>query len=439
MHLVDIERYPSIKNHQLGFQQGAIESLLANHGEDEVRRRLEGINAWLQQANLLNQYGVVLTPVLSEYLARPEFLKALLGALDYLRVETRAGRFRSDNPIQRDLEFRRFLVERTGERMPTPTEEMYQEFLALDWLSPPQQHDFALIDEQTLAARRAAHEAEGFLAFLRKFKERTSRPVVVVGNDRYGRFWFVEPIERHLLDSGFELRYDRVASMLAHRLSTPAAFPAEFIRRMSADMPHIVIADGASAAKNPSAMKISKALRSYTNWFAAFNDVRAGGEGSTYQHKSAIPVEFFDELLKWHEFVIRRIELTAWVTPGETYSVTTWSPDLHPVAEFGDLPPVPVKHVAFGDDEPQVILANPMLYGADRHDLPDELRTIHPYFFNDPEKRVAQKIVYGFGPHGFESWVEGPTTAQYVAAAQRVVRREVDRLLEVERTVQSQE
>lgn len=143
--------------------------------------------------------------------------------------------------------------------------------------------------------------------------------------------------------------------------------------------------------------------------------------------------------MKWHEFVVRRTELAEWVPPGQTYHVTTWSPDLHPVAEFGDLPPVPVQHVVFGDDRPQVVLANPMFYGADRHDLPAELRAIHPYFFNDPEKRVAEKMVYGFGPHGFESHVEGPTTAQYVAAAQQVVKREVNLLLEVERTGQCRE
>ncbi len=431
---IDLEKYPSIRNQQLGFKRKALDTLLGEYGADEAVRRLERINAWMQRANLLNQYGVVLTPVLSKYLAGPGDLDDLLTALERYQSETRAGRFRLDNPIQRDLEFRRFLVEFTRERMPTPTEELYSEFLALDRLPPPRPSEFALTDEQTLAARRVAHEAVSFLEFLREFKAWTSRSVVVVGNDRYGRLWFVEPIEKYLLDDGFEVRYDRVVSLLANRLSTPAAFPAEFVRRMSADMPHIVVADGASAAKNPGSTKISKALRSYANWFAAFNDVRAEGDGAKYQHESSIPIEFFPELMKWHEFVVRRAEMAVRISPGETYHVTTWSPDLSPVAEFGDLAPVPTRHVVFGDDRPQVVLANPMLYGIDHDDLPEELRPVRPYFFNDPEKRVAEKIVYGFGRHGFESRIEGPTTAQYVAAAQQVVRREVGRLLEVKRT-----
>jgi hypothetical protein len=128
--------------------------------------------------------------------------------------------------------------------------------------------------------------------------------------------------------------------------------------------------------------------------------------------------------------VTRRTELSGWVAPGPTYRLTTWSSDLFPVAEFGDLPPAPVQHVVFDDDRPQVVLANPTLYGADHSELPGELRGVHPYFLNDPEKRVAEQVVYGFGPHGFESRVEGPTTAQYVAAAQRVAREEVRRILD---------
>ena len=174
-------------------------------------------------------------------------------------------------------------------------------------------------------------------------------------------------------------------------------------------------------------MKISKALRSCANWFAAFNDVRAQGDRSKYQNESSIPpADFIDELMKWHEFVGRRVELSTVVAPGPTYRVTTWSHDLFPVAEFGDIPPAPVQHVVFDDDRPQAVLANPTIYPGSDQDLPEELRQVHPYFLNDPEKRVAAKIAYGFGSYGFESRLEGPTTAQYIAAAQRVATEEVE-------------
>lgn len=306
---------------------------------------------------------------------------------------------------------------------------MYGEFTALSPLAPPSACTFDLNEEQTLAARRVAHEAVGFFEFARRFKAGTSRSVVVVGNDRYGRLWFVEPVETLLIEAGIEVRYDRVVSLLAHRLSTPAAFPSEFVRRMDAQMPHLIIADGASGAKNPGAMKISKALRSVANWFAAFNDVRSRGDRSKYIDESSIPADFIDELMKWHEFVVRRVELAAWVRPGPTYRVTTWSHDMFPVAEFGDIPPTPVKHVVFDEDRPQAILANPTIYPGSDGGLPEELREVHPYFLNDPGKRVAERVVYGFGAYGLESRVDGPTTAQYIAAAQLVAREEVGRLL----------
>ena len=424
---IDLSKnFPAINNHQLGFDDNVVEDLLNRYPEEEIIRRLELLNRWMRQANLLNHYGVILTPVLIEHLTHPGDLEPLLNELDRRSAATRAGRFDLDDPIQRDLEFRRFAMESTGDRFPVATAQMYGEFTELSQLPPPSECEFSLSEEQTLAARRIAHEAVGLFEFVVKFKAGTSRPVIVVGNDRYGRLWFVEPIERFLIEAGIEVRYDRVPSLLAHRLSTPAAFPSEFVRRMNTEMPHIIVADGASGAKNPGAMKISKALRSVANWFAAFNDVRAQGDRSKYVDESSIPADFIEQ---WHEFVVRRRELSAWVTPGPTYRVTTWSHDMFPVAEFGDIPPIPAQHVVFDDDRPQAILANPTMYPGSSEALPEELREVHPYFLNDPEKRVAETIVYGFGAYGFESRVEGPTTAQYIAAAQQVAREEVEKLL----------
>ena len=55
---------------------------------------------------------------------------------------------------------------------------------------------------------------------------------MVVGNDRYGRQWVIEPIEGYLKE-GFTLRYDRVRSGTATRLSVPSAFPREFVKEIS--------------------------------------------------------------------------------------------------------------------------------------------------------------------------------------------------------------
>ena len=59
-----------------------------------------------------------------------------------------------------------------------------------------------------------------------------------------------------------------------------------------------------------------------------------------------------------------------------------------------------------------------------RHRLKEQ-----PYYFNDPEKHVSEKIVLGFGPHGLGSRVEGTTTDEFVAVVQRHIRTEVGALL----------
>ena len=80
---------------------------------------------------------------------------------------------------------------------------------------------------------------------------------MVVGNDRYGRQWVVEPIEAYLKE-GFTLRYDRVRSGTSTRLSVPAAFPREFVKEISERMPHIVIVDASHAPPGNDVMQLSR-------------------------------------------------------------------------------------------------------------------------------------------------------------------------------------
>ena len=90
---------------------------------------------------------------------------------------------------------------------------------------------------------------------------------------------------------------------------------------------------------------------------------------------------------------------------------------------------VPSKPPDFTDGKPQVILANPAIYRTEGEDLPAALKGTHPYYFNDPEKGVKEEIVPGFGPHGFETRVQGFTTDEYVAAVQKQIRTDLVEML----------
>ena len=420
---------------------------LANLPKDEVSSRFNRLKEWLGRTYV---YDVVITPVLAGFLAQPGDFGARLAELDHLRNETRNGRFRVENPVQRDLEYWKFSHEYhrvygTTRRLPyvsEPFEALYRKFIDLPELEYEHNDDWRLEDRHLREVKRVAYEASKFLRFLLRLREGTSRPIVVVGNNRYGRQWVVEPLEEFLGD-GFTLRYDGVPSHMSMRLSvpsarnfewtadntgpwTPNAFPMEFVREIDRDMPHIVVVDGKSVHAYDGNMMLTRAAKNYAHWTAAFNDVRAEGRRSEYWEKSCLPAEHLTELVHWYEFVRLRRQLSEWVTPGPTYNVGLWAPQPTDTAQLGELR-VPYRPPEMDTDKPQLVLANSIIYDTDS--LPEELQDTKPYYFDGPEKHVQEEIVFGFGPYGFQPAVKGTMTATFVAAVQRAMKAEVARLL----------
>jgi len=72
-------------------------------------------------------------------------------------------------------------------------------------------------------------------------------------------------------------------------------------------------------------------------------------------------------------------------------------------------------------------MATLLIYRADR--LPKALDNTRPYYFDGPERFVKEKVLFGFGPYGFETRVEGPTTEKFVAELQRRIKEEVEKFL----------
>ena len=451
--IIEIPRFNLIHRFHVKFGVEEIELFLKDFSKAEVLNRFEKLEGWMGKYHKTNHDGTILTPPLINFLSKDSDFDALLAELDRYRADTRNGRFDINNILQRDLEFRRFVYEYTRVlepltyelqgRYPPPKshKELYQLFDQLEEL-PPVAADEPHLGEQHLAeVGRTAYEAVAFLKFLRGFRARTSRHIVVVGNDRYGRQWVVEPIEAYL-KGGFTLRYDRVRSGTSTRLGVPPAFPREFVKEISERMPHIVIVDASHAPPSNDVMQLSRGLRGYAHWFAVFNDLRAEGDVTRYQDESSLPVEHFPELMKWHDYVARREQLREWVSPGQTYRMTTWAPELKDVVILGDMqvkryPAVSHEEMNGGPDKieiqsnlPLVILANPIIYRTEGDNLPDALQGTTPRHFDDPEAHAADSIVFGFGSHGLETRLEGMSTEQFVRTAQGHIKKEIDRLLE---------
>ena len=411
-------------------------------GKDEGIARLRAVAEWLSGVNVQNHDGVTVTPVLSALLTQTEDVEGTIRHLDSLRARTRRGDFDADDELMRELEYHRFASECGRQRdWPDEPDERRSLFESLPMLEEQRDDAVELSDEDIRECRRATYEAVEFLRFLREFRAGTTRPVVVFGNERYGRDWVVQPLEPYLRDD-FGVRYWRVQSHSSMRLTVPhwigrwnrSGFPPEFWVEMSETQPHIVVVDECSPRRTERYSKFARGVRDILNWFMVFNDIRAQGDGSAYESESTLPAHHFPELRKWHEYVIAKRDMRHYVGPGPTYRVRHWTPELKPEVLMGDMV-IPSRPTEAGEDAPTVVLANPAIYRTEGDDLPEPLKGTHPYYFNDPEYRVREKIVPGFGPHGFETRVVGPTTDEYVIAARLQIEEEIAAMLDgTERT-----
>ena len=415
-----------------------VRPFLRELSNEEAMRRIERLAQWMAVVNGQNHDGVLITPFLASYLAGPGDFESLLGEVDKLRAETRAGRFDVHNELQRDLEFNRFATEDSWVNgdYARGAEEQYAMFAELRELPPPRDEPCHLSDEHRAEADRAAYEAAGLLHFLREFRAGTTRHIMVVGNDRYGRQWIVEPLEDYLKD-GFTLRSDRAPSHMSMRMTVRhllkhgpirLGFPREFVREINAHMPHVVIVDSCNPMHSDVMMRTSRGARDHANWFMAFNDLRSEGDGSRYEGDGSLPPNMLPELRKWHEYVTVKRQIRPWVTPGPTYKIAHWAPILKDYVRQGDYP-VRRRDPDIGSDEPQLILANATVYRSEGDDLPEALQGTHPYYFDGPEKHVKAELLFGFGAHGFETRLVGPTTDQFIEEVQRHITAGVERLL----------
>ena len=417
-----------------------MEYFLNNLPKSEVIRRFKILGEWMDGVNVWTNYdGVIITDLIAKHLSQPGDFNHLLSELDTFRENTKSGRFDINNLLQRDLEFKHMVSYRTNLHQEPWPYGLYKDFVELKDIGPQRDCKVSLSREHCLNAKRAAYEAACFLVFLKEFRNRTSRDIVVVGNERYGSQWVVEPLEEYLKED-FKVRYEYVHSGASMRLTVPSAFKRDLIVEMSERMPHVVVVDGANLPKsNPykkgstetlkSVMRCSRAHRGFANWFAVFNDVRSKGNVSIYENESSLPIEDFTYLKKWHEFMTMRTLLEEIVVPGEIYKVTTWAPKLEDMVLLGDIL-MDRPNENWTGDRPLVVLANTNIYESSGDKLPSYLHGSDTYYFDGPERFVEEQIICGLGSHGFETRLKGPTTEMFVAAVQKFIRDEVKILLE---------
>ncbi|MBK50450.1 MAG: hypothetical protein FI718_07440 [SAR202 cluster bacterium] len=412
-----------------------IKVFLLAFGYKGAKARLNSISKWLSKINVANHDGVFLTENIVNFLRVNKDIKTSLKHLDNLRRLTREGNFNPKNILQRDLEFQRYITEYTwlnSQQALMVSPKTYNDFTKLKNLPPQKYYSISLTDKHKNHAERVAHEAVYLLQYLHKIRRLTQRKIVVVGNDRYGRQWIVEPLQEHLSPSDFSINYFRTPSHMSMRLKVRNKLPShaqlgfskQFIVKLSTEMPHLIIVDSASTGINVNEIKYSRATRDYVNWIAAFNHIRSEKVVSQYRNKMQLPNNHIDELIKWHEFtsVCRQIE--PWINIGNPYSVRHWAPHKSSTVVLGDFK-TKFKDPDFSINEPMVILANPSIYNTKLPDLPQVFYSTKPYYFDGPETLVSETVKFGFGNHGFETRLEGPTTDMFIEAVQNQIKTNI--------------
>ena len=203
------------------------------------------------------------------------------------------------------------------------------------------------------------------------------------------------------------------------------------MRKLADEQPHVVIVDGCSAAVDPaSTIALSRGLRDYASWFAAFNERRRPGEPDSSWGGG--PLLGQEERSEWDGFVEASWLLEEWgVGRGQRYSLDVWAPEARPNTRLGDA--VCATPAAADPALPTVILANPIVYRTSGADLHPAFVGTTPRYFDDPEQQlpsidvggsgrtVAASTAFGFGAHGLRSVLVEPTVEMLVARVQRRV------------------
>ena len=416
-----------------------IKVFMSKLGYRDAKTRLTSISKWLSKTNVAHHDGVFLTENIIDFLSNNKNIKLSLAHLDNLRLSTRKGKFNLRNTLQRDLEFQRYITEFTwlnSQQTLMTSPETYNDFSKLKKLPAQKHYKLYLTNTHKEHAERVAHEAVYFLQYLYKIRKLTKREIVIVGNDRYGRQWIVEPLEEHLPASDFTISYFRAPSHMSMRLKVrnklpnhaQLGFSKNFVVNLNKNMPHLIIADSASAGKNLNQIKYSRATRDYVNWIAAFNYVRSSQNASKYVAKMQLPDNHINELNKWHEFTSICRQIQPWLNKGTPYTVRHWAPHKSSKVILGDFK-TNYKEPDFSINEPLVILANPAIYNNQPPDLPKVFNSTKPYYFDGPENLVSENVKFGFGNHGFETRLEGPTTDMFIEAIQGEIKKNIHAIL----------
>ena len=350
---------------------------------------------------LLMRSGFYPTQLLIQYL-KENYSKSIHD-LAQLKELTLSGRFDPSNGLQRELEFTTFL--KLSDQI---AENAYELFRKIEYF-PDSEITRELSLREKVEAEAAALEAANFYWLVRTRVE-AGRKVVVIGNQRYGDYFVMEPLRNEFQDLGVRLNSFKVSSSGSNENSLPDVLPVSFIEYITNETPDVVIVDATPNYKdqegNP---RLPSAFYGYLNWFRAYNAI-ANKESEVVGKES--------------EPVLNKIKSA---NPENPYHIAQWVPVTGGKITIGN---TAMEYSEPNFRGPNVILANTIIDPKRFEGYPEELTDHTPGFLDDPERHLGSKKILVFINTGLRTIVEGSIDEiQFATSIQNHMTRVLPRLI----------
>ncbi|MFA5797724.1 MAG: hypothetical protein WC916_06870 [Candidatus Woesearchaeota archaeon] len=298
-------------------------------------------------------FDVIAPGTLAEFISHPPITNAtfeIINELDLLPISTiltekrsgleksladiRAGGFDRQNPLHLELEYSKYKIygppdpKNSKDKKPDKT-KMSHDF-TFNYLTFSQFSQLPWINGEVIIGESAyttvkRHAIEAVAVYNHVIENRRDMPTLVIGNDRYGLNFVVDPITEQLTAQGIKILNNRVSSRAFDRKNEKLGYVVSDIWKwVSTNNPDIFIIDGTVACEISKDGKIHTrfpaAMWGYLNDFTIYN-VLASGQNID-ESLSDEAKEYAEKLKKYN--------------PAHPYAFNFWAPHISEKFFIGD-------------------------------------------------------------------------------------------------------
>lgn len=336
-----------------------------------------------------------------------------LSKLEEFQQQTAIGQLDPTSPIQKDLEFTKYLFHSPDLGLDTS----YEQFTMLPF---SETKPGGLPYSFTLEADATAYEAGNLYQLAKKIVD-SGRRLHVVGNDRFGATFYVDPLRDELQQLGVDISVYRAPSSNTNWNSTANALSARFLVERVMRGEDLMIVDGSKQpeAINDQGVKIDRlpsAQLRYLNNLLAF--IQATGANCPIElrrhlnHLNSLPDD--SEFKQVLSNMISQLDKSL---DSINFRFAHWLPDAHATSiTYGNLVDADYQPVDLGFDGTQVIFANPVINPERSSILPAAFKDHTIGFWDDYNNHLKGKV-FELTPYGLQWTLSGVTEAQLAELA----------------------